>query len=327
MEERMIDDEYGRGVRLKKTKDGYVDVTDELTEEGADGTDGTADEMDVIFPTADEDDEDLVGLSPEEAFALKQKKAEAAAKRKADYEDACNRGEELLAEGNYAEAEKVFERALRLDELATVASAGYWRAKTENFQNPDVLAAEYAKEGIESLEYDLGYEATDILRRDYREVFQKRCDELAEEEKPLAEEVEGKQAKRRKVLLARLRNSSIFTAAFLIMTLVAGILAWTNFADRVTVPHGQRTGFIVKACVFAGIAAVCFIVLLVFVNKLYNALRMHLRNERLSSTDSGKRLVTVRRYKALYAALLEERATQPADDTANGEDGGDGADE
>ena len=38
MEERMIDDEYGRGVRLKKTKDGYVDVTDEMA---ADGTDET----------------------------------------------------------------------------------------------------------------------------------------------------------------------------------------------------------------------------------------------------------------------------------------------
>ena len=25
MEERIIDDEYGRGIRLKKTKDGYVD--------------------------------------------------------------------------------------------------------------------------------------------------------------------------------------------------------------------------------------------------------------------------------------------------------------
>ena len=32
MEERIIDDEYGRGVRLKKTKDGYVDVTDELAD-------------------------------------------------------------------------------------------------------------------------------------------------------------------------------------------------------------------------------------------------------------------------------------------------------
>ena len=34
MEERIIDDEYGRGIRMKKTKDGYVDVTDELAEGG-----------------------------------------------------------------------------------------------------------------------------------------------------------------------------------------------------------------------------------------------------------------------------------------------------
>lgn len=328
MEERIIDDEYGRGVRLKKTKDGYVDVTDELTAEHADDTDETVDEINVTFPSSnDEDDEDLVGLSPEEALALKQKKAAEAAKRKADYEDACKRGEELLAQGNYAEAEKVFERALHLDEIAVVASAGYWRAKTENFQNPDVLAAEYAKDGIESLQYDLGYDATDILRRDYREVFQKRHDELTEEEKPLAEEVEGKQAKRRKVLLARLRNSAIATAALLIVTLITGILAWTNFADRVTVPKGERTGYIVKACVFAGIAAVCFIVLIVFVNKLYNDVRMNVRNERLSSTENGKRLVVVRRYKALYAALLEERAETNADDNVNDEENADNADE
>ena len=33
MEERIIDDEYGRGIRLKKTKDGVVDVTDELAKD------------------------------------------------------------------------------------------------------------------------------------------------------------------------------------------------------------------------------------------------------------------------------------------------------
>ena len=32
MEERIIDDEYARGIRLKKTKDGYIDATDELAE-------------------------------------------------------------------------------------------------------------------------------------------------------------------------------------------------------------------------------------------------------------------------------------------------------
>ena len=34
MEERMIDDEYGRGIKLRKTKDGYVDVTDAEVEGG-----------------------------------------------------------------------------------------------------------------------------------------------------------------------------------------------------------------------------------------------------------------------------------------------------
>ena len=326
MEERIIDDEYGRGIRLKKTKDGYVDATDELTAEK--GEEEAVDEVSFEFPILEgEDDEDLVGLSPEEALALRQKKAAEAAKRQADYEDACKRGEELLAEGNFGEAEKTFEQALALDEIAAVASAGYWRAKTENFAKPDVLAEEYAKDGIDALEYDLGYEAVDLLRRDYREIFQKRHDELAAEEEPLAEEVEGKQQKRRKVLVARLRNSAIGVGAFLILTVVMAILAWNNFADRVTVPHGQRTGFIVKASVFAGVAAVGFIVLLLFTNKLYNALRMHLRNQRLSSTENGKRLVIVRRYKALYAVLLQNGSagetveTENSDENANEKNG------
>lgn len=317
MEERIIDDEYGRGIRLKKTKDGYVDVTDELAAEKADDEQVPADEVSFEFPMLDgEDDEDLVGLSPEEALALRQKKAADAAKRQADYEEACKQGEELLAQGSYADAEKAFERALTLDEIAAVASAGYWRAKTENFTKPDVLAEEYAKEGIENLQYDLGYEATEILRCDYRDVFQKRHDELLEEEKPLTEEVESKQQKRRKVLLSRLLKSGIATAAFLIVTVLMAILAWTSFSDRVTVPHGERTSFIVKACVYAGVAVISFIVLLLCTNKLYNALRMHLRNEKLSSTDDGKRLVVIRRYKALYAALLKnEDAPETADDT------------
>ena len=317
MEERIIDDEYGRGIRLKKTKDGYVDVTDELTTERADETDEAVDEVSFEFPIMDgEDDEDLVGLSPEEALALRQKKAEAAAKRQADYEEACAKGQALLEEGDFAEAEKAFERALNFDEIATVASAGYWRAKTENFAKPDVLIEEYAKAGIDELEYDLGYEATDILRRDYHETFQKRYDELAEEEKPLAAEVESKQKKRRKVLLSRLIKSGIGVAVCLAATIVFALLAWTNFSDRVTVPQGQRTSFIVKASVFLACAVVGFIVLIYFINKLYNALRMNIRNERLSSTESGKRLQLVRRYKALYAALLtEEQKEENADET------------
>ena len=73
MEERIIDDEYGRGIRLKKTKEGYVDVTDELAEGGEEYED--AEEVAFEFPVldTDEDDEDLVGLSPEEAARVREK--------------------------------------------------------------------------------------------------------------------------------------------------------------------------------------------------------------------------------------------------------------
>ena len=52
MEERMIDDEYGRGVRLKKTKDGYVDVTDELAEKGEKAASIIAEKSDRILAAA-----------------------------------------------------------------------------------------------------------------------------------------------------------------------------------------------------------------------------------------------------------------------------------
>ena len=123
MEERIIDDEYGRGVRLKKTKDGYVDVTDELAQNAEQTEYEETDEVAFEFPVleVDEDDEDLVGLSPEEALALKKRKEEEAAQRKADYEKACEEGDKLLALGSFKAAEIEFEKALSLDEEAMEA--------------------------------------------------------------------------------------------------------------------------------------------------------------------------------------------------------------
>ena len=200
MEERIIDDEYGRGVRLKKTKDGYVDATDELQKENqADVEDGEeGDEVAFEFPLldADEDDEDLVGLSPEEALKLRQKKEAEAKARKEEYEKICQEGYALLETEDFENAEKAFEKALHLDEEATQASVGYWRAKTKNFADPDVLVAEYADASIESLEYDLGMDAVEIIKAQYQDILRKRYDELAKEEGPLGERVESKRSVR-----------------------------------------------------------------------------------------------------------------------------------
>ena len=303
MEERIIDDEYGRGVRLKKTKDGYVDVTDELAQNAEQTEYEETDEVAFEFPVleVDEDDEDLVGLSPEEALALKKRKEEEAAQRKADYEKACEEGDKLLALGSFKAAEIEFEKALSLDEEAMEASVGYWRAKTADFTNPDVLIEEYANAGIESLEYDLGSRAVDKIKADYQAVFKERLTQLEEEEKPLAKEVEEKQASRRKIISARLKRSTVaFCAAaipmlaLLTLTIIIGLKNFTTLDDTYLLPT------ILLAAAFL----ISFIVFMVLTNKWINDFRIRRANERLKSTEEGKKLVRIRDFKELYACLL-----------------------
>ena len=310
MEERIIDDEYGRGVRLKKTKDGYVDVTD------GEAPDDTQDEMQEAqeealfeFPTfdTDEDDEDLVGLTPEQAIALRKEKEEAAAKRKADYERLCKEGDELLQTGSFRSAELKFEKALSLDEEASEASVGYWRAKTADFTNPDVLISEYAKAGVESLEYDLGEKATEMMKKEYRSAFEKRVQELAKEEAPLSQSVLEKQENRRVVLKARVKRSTIAflialipTAALLVLTIVFGL---SNFTTR-------ENTFVLPTILCGAGFFIFFIAFIVFANKWINDLRMRSANERLSSTEDGARLLEIREYKELYLALIGNESTE-----------------
>lgn len=304
MEERIIDEEYGRGVRLKKTKDGYVDVTDAEVNVEAETDEMDGEEAVFEFPTfaMGEDDEDLVGLTPEEAAELVKQKEEAAAKRKADYERCCKEGDELLETGSFRAAELKFEKALALDEEATEASVGYWRAKTSNFTDPDVLISEYAKAGIESLEYDLGYQAAEILKKEHKGAFEKRVKEISDEEAPLAESVEEKQAARRVVLKDRVKRSTITfltalipTATLLVLTIVFGLGNFTT-----------RDNTFVLPTILCGVGFVIFfIVFIVLANKLINDLRMRAANEKLTSTEDGKRLVELREYKDLYLALLK----------------------
>lgn len=195
MEERIIDDEYARGIRLKKTKDGYVDVTDELSEEAKETPPETEEdsvlegeltesledpeaepeeEVSFEFPELEEDDEDLVNLTPEEAIALRKKKEAEEAARRAEYKRLCEEGEELLLSGSFKAAELKFEKALPLDEEAADAAVGYWRARTSDFSEPDILAEEYAETGYESLENDLGDGAVEKLKANYRGIFEKR---------------------------------------------------------------------------------------------------------------------------------------------------------
>lgn len=303
MEERMIDDEYGRGIRLKKTQDGYVDVTDELAEDGEMMDEAeSAEEIAFEFPMLEEDDEDLVGLSPEEALALRKKKEEEAIALRQEYEKLCAEGNELLETQSYKSAELKFENALQKDAIATDASVGYWRAKTADFTDPDVLIEEYLEAGFESLEYDLGYEAVEKIKEDYKHVFEQRVEELAEQEEPLERAVLEKQEKRRAILKERIKKSVknfIITAIPMLLMLVLTIVFATKIrstpdGEFIWYTVGAGVLFVVAFCIFGG-----------FANKLINDCRINNANEDLSSTEDGANLLEVREYKELYERFLD----------------------
>lgn len=342
MEERIIDDEYARGIRLKKTKDGYVDATDELAEKErraaekleteeleADELNATAEEeneaageteetlvLDGLdesleetageevtfeFPDLEEDDEDLVNLTPEEAIALRKQKEAEEAERKATYKRLCEEGEELLVSGSFKAAELKFEKALGYDEEAVEAAVGYWRSKTSDFTSPDALAEEYAETGFESLENDLGESAVEKIKERYKSVFEGRLAALEEEEKPLEAEVLEKQEKRRAILKKRISSAlkktlctGIPMAVLLICTIVFGVRIPTRL-----------DGLFVGLTIVAGSACfICFILFGVFANKLVNARRINRANEDLSSTEDGEKLLKIRAYKELYSHFV-----------------------
>ena len=310
MEERIIDEEIGRKIKVKKLQDGTTDVVDELAEteaeetegvEGVEETEATEEEFTFEIPDIEEDDEDMVGLSPEEAMALRQRKAEELAARKAEYESLVASGGELLVAGDFAAAEETFEKALQLDDEATEASVGYWRAKTENFENPDVLIDEYLESGYENLEFDLGYEAVEIIKAEYKDKFAARYAELTAEEEPLLEKVTGAQERRRAILKPRRKNSAIAfgvsSAAFVGSLALTATFALKNFTVK-------GDSFIIPTIIAGAVSLVVFGVFGVFTNKFVNACRIYRANEKLSSTDDGARLEEIAEYKDLDEKFL-----------------------
>lgn len=302
MEERIIDEEIGRKIKVKKLADGETDVVDDLAEEGeVDEEAGAEEEMTFELPDLEEDDEDLACLSPEEAQELRKKKAAEAAVRRQEYDKIVAAGNAFLAEGSYHSAELQFEKALNLDDEAMEASVGYWRAKTHDFDHPDVLMDEYVEPGYENLEFDLGYRAVDAIKAEYKEKFARRYQELEAEEAPLREKVEAAQQRRREILKPRRRKSMI---AFILSLLpFLGALAATivfllkNFTVR-------DNGYILPTVIAGGVTLVAFIVFGVFTNRFINACRICRANERLSATDDGTRLLEIADYKELYSHFI-----------------------
>ncbi len=306
MEERLIDDEYGKGVRMKKTKDGYV-LADEYVSEGVELENEAQEEEEIAFefPTfeAGEGEDDLIGLDPEELQKRLAERERIEAEKRAEYEKLCEAGNALLAKQDFENAEKEFEKASLILEEHTEASLGFWRAKTQGFASAKALVEEYEEAGVENLAYDLGEDAVAILKAEQRELFQKEYDALLEDEAPLKEKFESKQESRREYLKKRLKKSSIIFGISAIPFIAFVVLTAVYIRLIFQTQYGENIPF---AVAFGVLAVVFFILFVIAGNRFSISLRLHLKNERTDSTDDGARLVQISLQKEVYEFFLKQ---------------------
>ena len=313
MEERIIDDEYGRGIRLKKTKDGYVDATDELAEDKEDKTqqsdavagegeaapakeaadehegDEAADE--VLFEFPEEDDEELAALSAEDAAALIKKREEERKRREEKARALCDTGEALLngaVDGEtYKKAAEAFDEALCELPSYGRAALGFWRAKTCGGTNLQPLLDEWAEAGYDEFEGTFGEECANVLKEEWKHTIEaerkKREEAIAPMQKVFAEKTE----KRRAILKERTydaRKKFILFLSVEIALLVFAVVFAMNVFSR-------------SDAVFVWLAAGCggaFVLVLPFfcvaASRFFHVSSLLHANELKSSTKEGREL-------------------------------------
>ena len=153
------------------------------------------------------------------------------------------------------------------------------------------------------MESDLGFEAAEIIKGKYRAAFEGRLQELKEQEEPLAKEVEEKKASRKEALKARISRSGLYFGGAALPFIGAVITAIVMALQIYTVPDHR---FVWLTVIFGVVAGAFFILFLLATNKFFNDLRMYRMNERLSSTEEGRMLLEIRRYKRVYEDFLYE---------------------
>lgn len=293
MEERILDDEEGRGIRLKRTKDGATDAVEDL---------GEGDEEELVLEFSEEElgelDEDLVGLTPSQLQEELERREKARQEALEESRKLIKEGDALLERGNFAEATLRFEQAMVYDPENEEIIEGLWKSRTKDFTELEaLLTAERAEEVVESAT------AHKYILSRAKSGLQSLREERFAEVEVLRPEVEGKRAERRAAFAANRKYYLIrsFVTVCLLALFVIGIAISADSILRT-----QSITPIVLTIVFGVLAFVALVLSILTLIKLYGANRLCIVNERASSTESGARLALLEEQLEALAALLDQ---------------------
>lgn len=279
MEERIVDDEDSRRIKIKRTQEG-TDAVDEL----ADGE--TAEEEVFVDLPEEEYDEDLVGLTPSQLKEELAKRAKAQREAREESERLAAEGEEKLSAEEYEAAELLFAQALVCDVWNDRAREGLWTARTQNFTNDEAFFRDGVAEELAADETARAFVLPHVEER-----LQTLRETYADEEKKIAPEIEAKQEERRAAFAANRKYYLVRFSAFfaLAVLFVIGIAVSASFLLRT-----QSNVPVILIGVFGGLTFLSLVAAVVFARKLFVATRLCGANEKLASTESGARLEYLR---------------------------------
>ncbi len=281
MEERIIDTEDSRKIKIKRTAEGGIaDAEDALAEES-----GEAVEEETVFdlPETDEYDEDLVGLTPSQLEAELKRRERAAEEARREHDGLVALAEEAYAAKDYAKAESLYAQALVYVPDSAAAQRGLWTARTSDFTDTEPF---YDEDNALALAQSDEETRAFVLGRAGNKLNAEREALLAEIE-PLRPVVTEAQEKRRAAFAANRKYYLVRFGGLLgafVLALI-GIFVSASYIVRTTtiVP-------VVLTAVFGGVALLFLALTIVCSRKLLVAHRLCAENEKLSSTEEGARL-------------------------------------
>ena len=311
MEERIIDDEEGRLIKIKRTKNG-VDAVEDTGENGA----AEAEEVDeeiarlmVEFRDDDEYDEDLVGLTPTQLKEALERRERAKEEARGECDKYVALGDEALASGDFDEAEDNYESAVSYIDDDERANIGLWRARTKNFTSDE---AYYDLSNARALSKAPQAVRDEVLSRDGEKLKAAR-EELLGRIAPLRAEVENKRLSLREPLVAnrnyyRLRLI-ILLACVLCFAIAAGVSGYFTVRTTSIAP-------VVTAAIFGAGAGISLVLAVVYTRFYLLASRLCRGNEDQNATEEGRMLSELENREACLGRILgieEESDGEAAD--------------
>lgn len=283
MEERIIDKDDPKIIRLKRTEEGETDAVDPLAED-----DGERIEEELVFDASREEyDEDLVGLTPSQLEKELERRRKAEEEARAECGRLVEEAEEALAGGDYLKAESCFSQATCYSFADERILKGLWIARTKDFTDYEPFYVSAHAEEFSAMDK----EAKEFVRERVGEKLSAEREEMRKAEEEIAPPIEKRQEERR----AAFRENRRYYLVRIFVLLVC--LAAAIVGAAVSAYYIVRTTGIAPVVLTAAFGAIAFGLLcglLYLLRQFIIADRLCRANEDLASTDEGARLKSLR---------------------------------